>query len=95
MLYDLEAKRQTQVFGRRGSYPTWSPDGQFLYFATTGEDQAWWRFRLRDRRPERIANVAELGLRTDFFFSVSPHGIIITSRDLTSSQIYGLEWKAP
>jgi Tol biopolymer transport system component len=95
MLYDFEKQQQTEVFGKRGSFPTWSPDGQFVYFASTGEDQAWWRFRVRDRKLERLVSVADLRLRTDFFFSVSPHGLIITTRDVSSNQIYSLEWNAP
>jgi eukaryotic-like serine/threonine-protein kinase len=95
MLYDFDTQRQTELFGQRGGFPTWSPDGQFVYFTSTGEDQAWWRVRVRNRKLERVARMRDLRLRSDIFFSVAPDNLLITTRDVSSDQIYALEWKAP
>ncbi len=54
VLYDLQKERQVQISDLHGSYPNWSPDGRFVYFAVEGEDPAWWRVRIADGRPEKV-----------------------------------------
>ena len=45
-------------------YPSWSHDGQYLYFDSTldstGGDSAFFRIRISDRHLERLASLKEI-----------------------------------
>src|ERR1035441_133450 len=64
-LYDLRTRKQTQLSDLPSDGPSWSWDGEFLFFESGFEsgfesDQWVWRVRMRDRKVERITNLTNI-----------------------------------
>jgi Tol biopolymer transport system component len=93
VLYDLQTHRQSELSRVESGYPSWSPDGQSLFYETLGDDAAWWRVRLRDRKTERVA--ALKGMHVVMWFAPAPDNSLITARSVGASEIYALDWEAP
>ena len=55
VLYDVQTHKQSELSSVESGYPSWSPDGESLFYETIGDDAAWCRVRLRDRKTERFA----------------------------------------
>ncbi len=94
ILYDIEKQRRTKL-AEMGAYPTWSRDGQFVYFYVSGEDRAWWRVRVRDRKLELLRRMTDVPEPPEDWFVPAPDGSIITGRDVATTEIYALDWEAP
>lgn len=91
ILYDFNTKRQTELSKLRASYPALSSDDQYVYFAGFGEDRGWWRVRIRDHKLEPIRSPKNFPVGDGRWFTVTPRGLIVSSRDINSSQIYALD----
>jgi Tol biopolymer transport system component len=91
ILYDFRTKRQTELSNLHATYPTLSPDDQYVYFAASGENRGWWRVRVRDRKLEQIRSPKNFPVGEGRWFTVGPLGSLVTYRDVSSSQIYGLD----
>ena len=89
--YDFSTRRQTELSKLRASYPALSSDDQYVYFAGSGEDQGWWRVRIRDHKLEPIRSPKNLPVGNGRWFTVTPSGLIVSSRYISSSQIYALD----
>ena len=80
-------------------YPSWSHDGQYLYFDTIlSDDPAFYRIRISDRKLERLVSLkgvrrfwGELGEWT----GLAPDDSLLLVRDTSSQEIYGLDFQAP
>jgi Tol biopolymer transport system component len=94
-LYDVGARKQTVVAGPHIGWPNWSPDGESLYFIQTEHTQAWWRFRVSDRKLERITTLEHIQVGQDGWFAAGPNDTLITSRSIGNDEIYALDWEAP
>lgn len=64
-----------------------------LFYATAGDDPAWWRVRLRDRKTERVRDLKNM--RMDLWFAPSPNNSLITARSVNTGEIHALDWEAP
>ena len=93
VLYDLQTHKQSELSSVESGYPSWSPDGESLFYETSGDDAAWCRVRLRDRKTERFA--ALKGIHVDLWFAPAPNNSLITSRNVGVGEIYALDWEAP
>ena len=80
-------------------YPSWSHDGQYLYFDTTlTDDPAFFRIRISDRKLERLFSLkavrrfwGELGEWT----GLAPDDSPLLVRDTSSQEIYALDFQVP
>ena len=79
-------------------YPSWSRDGEHIYFQTFGPDAALYRIGIKGRKLERVVSLKDFarafgtlgpwsGLATDD----SP----VVDRDASFDEIYALDWEAP
>jgi Tol biopolymer transport system component len=93
MLYDLGTRRQSQLFNLSSGCPTWSRDGEFLFFE--GESSGIWRIGMRDRKVERLTNRENIRVAGWGWFATAPNNSLITARDAGSDEIYALDWEAP
>ena len=98
-LYDFQTRKQSEqseTSGPGAGYPSWSPDGESLFFATFQGDRAWWRWRWRDRKTERIVSLDKLkNQRVWLWFAAAPNNSLITAHNLATEEIYALDWEAP
>jgi eukaryotic-like serine/threonine-protein kinase len=93
VLYDFRTQKQSQLSSVTGGYPSWSGDGEFLFYRTVGDDASWWRVRIRDRKTERIA--FPKNMRLTLWFAPAPNNSLITAREVGTDEIFALDWDAP
>jgi Tol biopolymer transport system component len=94
VLYDLRTRRQTELSSQENGYPSWSADGEFLYFYNDN-DSDWWRVRIRDRKVELVSRSNNFTPANWGWFVVDPDGSLITSRSTGAGDIYALDWELP
>jgi len=87
MLYDLQTRKQTQLFNLGSACPSWSWDGEFLFFAS---DSWVWRVRMRDRKVERLTDLKNVRVAGWGWFAAAPNNSFITARDAGTEEIYAL-----
>jgi Tol biopolymer transport system component/DNA-binding winged helix-turn-helix (wHTH) protein len=80
-------------------FPTWSHDGQYLYFDTTfTEDPAFFRIRISDHKLEKLFSLkGQRRFRAEFgpWTGLAPDDSPLLARDISSQEIYALDWEAP
>ena len=97
MLFDRTNQRWT-VLARAGiGFPSWSHDGQYLYFdSTLTEDPAFFRVRISDRQLERLASLKDIhrlwGANGEWS-GLGPDDSLLVTRDIGSPEIYALDWR--
>lgn len=90
------ASHQRRRLARNAQYPTWSPDGQFIYFNTfAGSSPAMYRVNVSDGRIENLFRLDEFAAigSWGFWSSVAPDGSILFMRDIGSSDVYAVDWE--
>jgi len=100
MLFDRAAGRWMELASMTTiGYPTWSHDGQYLYFdSILSDDPAFFRMRISDRKLERLFSLkavrrfwGELGEWT----GLAPDDSPLLVRDISSQEVYALDFQAP
>ena len=99
-LYDLQARRTSELTDIPSYNPAWGHDGRFLYFGSgTGNDAAWYRIRIVDRKRERLVSLAAAGalpakpsrgLPTWIYLwtGLTPDDSLLIARELGSIELY-------
>ena len=99
VLFDRGTQRWTDLVSMPIGYPSWSHDGQYLYFDTTlTDDPAVFRVRISDRRLERFASLKGVRRFEGQFGSwtgLAPDDLLLLVRDTSSQEIYALGWQVP
>jgi Tol biopolymer transport system component len=94
MLYDVRTRKQTQLFNQGSGCPTWSRDGESLFF-TGDESGVIWRIWMRNRKVERVADWSKINVAGWGWFAAAPDNSLITARDAGTDEIYALDWETP
>ena len=92
-------------FNRR-CFPTWSPDGKYLYFIsaqgtanTPISEQSLYRIVMNSAKQELVTNLRELRHDSVGHFiswiGFAPDGSILALRDNTTVDIFSLDWISP
>ncbi|MBV9501203.1 MAG: serine/threonine-protein kinase [Acidobacteriaceae bacterium] len=98
MLYDLRTHEQTELANKGIGCPSWSRDSEFVYFDTSGNDAAFFRVRIRDRKIEQIVSLKDVRRTAGTFgpwTGLAPDGSLLVQRDTGASEIYAFDWEAP
>jgi len=95
MVFDRLRQKWIEVAQNWIGYPSWSHDGSHIYFDTLGEDSAFYRVRLSDRKVERLVSLK--GTRrfwSDWepWSGLAPDDSLLIQRDTGTQEIYALEW---
>jgi Tol biopolymer transport system component/DNA-binding winged helix-turn-helix (wHTH) protein len=99
VMFDLATQQWEDLVNMPIGYPSWSHDGRYLYFDTTlTDDPAVYRVRILDRKLERLVSLkgyqrfwGEFGPWT----GLAPDDSPLMVRDISSQEIYALEWQLP
>jgi Tol biopolymer transport system component/DNA-binding winged helix-turn-helix (wHTH) protein len=97
MVFD-RTHQQWTVLARMGiGFPSWSHDGQYLYFdSILTEDPAFFRVRISDRRLERLVSLKDIhrlwGPNGEWS-GLGPDDSLLVTRDIGSPEIYALDWQ--
>jgi len=97
--FDRVAQKWEELVTMPMGYPSWSHDGQYIYFDTTlTEDPAFFRLRISDRKLERLVSLkgtrrfwGEFGPWT----GLTPDDSPLLTRDTSSEEVYALDLQAP
>jgi Tol biopolymer transport system component/predicted Ser/Thr protein kinase len=93
VVYDTQTRKQTERSNFMVGYPSWSPDGQFLFF---NNREGWWRMRTRDWKIELITDLKSFFRPPVWdWFAPAPNNSLITARSTGTDEIYALDWNAP
>jgi Tol biopolymer transport system component len=92
VLYDIGTRVQTKLFNPETAYPSWSPDGQYLFLDSDG-----WFFRLRvgDRKVERLATYNGIPRVGWGWLAATSNDSLMIARDASVEAIYALDWELP
>ncbi len=94
MLFEFKTRQWTQIASGAG-FPTWSRDGQYVYFMRPGEDTAILRVRVTDTRIEEVASLKGVrlaGRLAGIALNLTPEGDPLILRDVGTEEIYSLDW---
>jgi Tol biopolymer transport system component/DNA-binding winged helix-turn-helix (wHTH) protein len=98
-LFDRVTQKWEDLLSMPMGYPTWSHDGQYIYFDTTfTDDAAFFRLRISDRKLERLVSLkavrrywGEFGPWT----GLTPDDSPLLTRDTSNQEIYALDLQVP
>jgi len=98
-LFDLSGNQWSELLHMNVGSTSWSRDSQYIYFDSgLSENPAFYRVRVTDRKLERIADLK--GFRRVVFgwlpwSGVTPDGAPLLPRDISSQEVYALDFEAP
>ena len=96
MLFDLNAKKWSELASALAAYPSWSRDGQYIYFEHPGSDPALLRVRVRDRKVERVVSLKGMSQTKDWgWMGLDPDDSPLVLRDVGTQEIYALDVEFP
>jgi len=96
-LFDRTSQRWTELVRMGIGYPSWSHDGQYLYFDSIfAEDPAFFRVRISDHQLERLASLKGIhrlwGPQAEWS-GLGPGDSLLITRNISSPEIYALDWQ--
>ena len=99
MLLERDTLEWQELVSLPIGYPSWSRDGKYLYFDTTlTEDAALFRVRISDRKLERLVGLSgmhRLWGHLGSWTGLTPDDSPLLLRDVSSQEIYAIDWQAP
>jgi hypothetical protein len=99
MLFDRDTASWSELARMTIGYPSWSQNGQYLYFDTTlTDDSACYRIRISDRKLERLfslKSVRRLRGPLGEWTGLAPDDSPLLVRDTSSQEIYALDFQVP
>ncbi len=100
MLFDMKAQKWTELTQNTADYPAWSHDGKYVYFSSTvGGEPAFYRVQIKDHKLERVASLKDVKRPTSGSFGdwtgLAPDDSPLALRDISTYEIYALDWQLP
>jgi Tol biopolymer transport system component/DNA-binding winged helix-turn-helix (wHTH) protein len=99
MLFDRASQKWQELASIPIGYPSWSHDNRYIYFDTTlSKDAAFFRVRISDHKLEQLFSLK--GMRRFWgpfgaWTGLAPDDTPLLVRDISSQEIYALDWQAP
>ncbi len=100
MLFDVRAQKWTKLVETTAYHPAWSRDGKYVYFNSDKEGEpAFYRVQIKDHKQERVASLKDVKRPTSASFGswtgLAPDDSPLALRDISTYEIYSLEWRLP
>jgi Tol biopolymer transport system component len=101
ILLDLSTHKWRQLADKMGTigYMTWSRDSQYVAFDTAfTADPAFYRVQIADGEVRRILslnNIRRFFSQWGEWSGLAPDGSPLLVRDISTQEIYALDWKLP
>jgi len=100
-LYDFAQRKWQELVKGRAAYPTWSRDGNCVYFTDTFSSATLpvYRVCLDDRKVEHIVDLSQAGRLAQgpfgWWTGLAPDDSILATRDIGIQEIYALDTTFP
>jgi serine/threonine protein kinase/Tol biopolymer transport system component len=98
LLFDFQVQKWAEIASSAQlGFPTWSKDGQFLYFLEQIEPRAVVRIRISDHKLERLVELKNIALtgHWDHSMALAPDDSPLVMRNAGTQDIYALDWEEP
>jgi Tol biopolymer transport system component len=100
MLFDMKAQKWTELTQTTALHPEWSHDGKYVYFDSTDEGEpAFYRVQVKNHKQERVASLKEVKRPTwggpTAWTGLAPDDSPLALRDISTFEIYALDWQLP
>ena len=98
VLYEFSSQKWRDLATIQENYFDWSRDSRYIYLTTPGADAVFARIGIGDRRMERLISLKGIRLLPGSFGSwtgITPDESPVILRDVSTDEIYGLDWVAP
>jgi Tol biopolymer transport system component len=97
VLYDLETQQWSELAKAGAGYPSWSKNGQYVYFLRGPNDPAALRVRISDRKVEQVVDLKSFRMAgyLGWWLGLAPDDSPLLLRDTGTQEIYALDWEAP
>jgi eukaryotic-like serine/threonine-protein kinase len=93
-LFDFQTDKWSDLIQTAVDFPSWSKDGQSIYFLHYPENPAVLRVRISDRKLEQVADLqgfAPTGF-WGFWLGLDPEDSPLMLRDAGTQDVYSLDW---
>ncbi len=98
MLFDFTTQKWTELADMDVYYPTWSHDGEYIYFDTPLRDNpAIFRVRVSNHKVEQLVSLKDFRLAGGLvgaWFGLAPDDSPLLVRNVGTQEIYALDWDA-
>jgi serine/threonine protein kinase/Tol biopolymer transport system component len=100
LLLDLKAEKNTELTKIPAYNPTWSRDGKYVYFDSTEQGEpALYRVLVKDRKLERVVSLKDVKRPTSeswgSWTGLAPDDAPLALRDISTFEIYAIDWQLP
>jgi Tol biopolymer transport system component len=100
VLLDLKAGKTIELSQLPTLAPSWSRDGKYIYFSTTIQGVPYYcRVHVKDGKAERFLSLKDVKRPTSGSFGawtgLTPDDAPLALRDISTYEIYALDWQLP
>jgi eukaryotic-like serine/threonine-protein kinase len=97
VLFDFQTQKWSQLAKERAGFPSWSRDGQYVYFLRWLDNPAVLRVRITDRKVEQVSDLRNLPTIGNIgpWVGLAPDDSLLLLKDIGTQDIYSLDWEVP
>jgi Tol biopolymer transport system component len=96
LLYEISTQKWVELAKFPMGFPSWSRDSRYIYFDTGGNDSAFYRVNVSDRKLERLVSLKNLRRTGSFQWTgLDLDNSPLLLRDTGTEEVYALDWQAP
>jgi Tol biopolymer transport system component len=94
VLFDFQTGKWSDLIQTAVDFPSWSKDGQSIYFVHYPENPAVLRVRISDRKLEQVADLKGFTPTGfwGFWLGLDPEDSPLMLRDAGTQDVYSLDW---
>jgi dipeptidyl aminopeptidase/acylaminoacyl peptidase len=95
-LYEVATQKWLELAKPPINYPSWSRDSKYIYYDSIGNDPAFYRVRVSDRRVERLASLTNIRRAGTYQWTgLAPDDSPLLLRDVGTEEIYAVDVRWP